>query len=233
MKINLFYISLLFFVSYNSNSQRISDIVDPFSSNTTLFKNSNQNKTALNKIEGSPYLIEEFRSASISGIAQKLMIRYNAFTDIIEVQNENKELFSLTKSNPFNNIEIVLIPNKIKLINYLAKGNAFFGYLFEIYNQENLALYRRDRITLKKGKEASNSYQVATETMYVKENVEYYISFKNETALQMVKNKKELEAIFPNHKQEIEIFLKNNNYSFKKEQDLIEIAKFITTLIIK
>ncbi len=220
-------------MSYNSNSQRISDIVDPFSSNTTLFKNSNQNKTALNKIEGSPYLIEEFRSASISGIAQKLMIRYNAFTDIIEVQNENKELFSLTKSNPFNNIEIVLIPNKIKLINYLAKGNAFFGYLFEIYNQENLALYRRDRITLKKGKEASNSYQVATETMYVKENVEYYISFKNETALQMVKNKKELEAIFPNHKQEIEIFLKNNNYSFKKEQDLIEIAKFITTLIIK
>lgn len=221
---------MFFFVSYNSNSQRISDIVDPFSSNTTLFKNSNLNKVALIKIEGSPYFIEEFRLANISGIAQKLMIRYNAFTDIIEVQNENKELFSLTKSNPFNNIEIVLIPNKIKLINYSAKGNAFFGYLFELYFDNNLALYRRDRVILKTGKEASNSYQVASETMYIKENTEYYISYKNETALQMVKNKKELMVLFPNKKQEIEVFLKNNNYSFKKESDLIEIAKFISTL---
>lgn len=230
MKITLFYISFFFFVSYTSNSQRISDIVDPFSSNTTLFKNSALSKATLNKIEGSPYLIEEFRSGSITGIAQKLMIRYNAFTDIIEVQNENKELFSLTKSNPFNSIEIILIPNKIKLLNYSNKGNTFFGYLFEIYNQENLALYRRERIILKSGKEASNSYQVATESKYIKENVEYYMSFKNESALQMVKNKKELEMLFPNQKQEIETFLKNKNYSFKKETDLIEIAKFITTL---
>jgi hypothetical protein len=42
---------------------------------------------------------EEFR-LRVSGFLNKIMIRYDAMMDIIGVQSENKELFTLIKKKP-------------------------------------------------------------------------------------------------------------------------------------
>ncbi|MFV8345955.1 hypothetical protein ACNQGX_07670 [Flavobacterium sp. ZB4P13] len=218
---------LLFFAVFNGNAQGILDVIDPTFSGA-LLRNSVLNKKDLTKTEGSKYFVEEFRLAEVSGISQKIMVRYNALTDIIEVQNDKKELFSLTKKDPFNTITIIPFTDKIKLLNYKTKEGEANGYLVELFNQNEVALYRRDRISLQKEKEAINSYTVATPARYVKTNDEYFLSLKNENAIVMPKNKKELQDLFPMKKEEIAIYLKDNKFSLKDKKSIIEIAKFIS-----
>ncbi|TDE31253.1 hypothetical protein E0I61_00695 [Flavobacterium ranwuense] len=217
---------LLSFMAFNGNAQRIMDTMDPNSSGA-LFRNNVLNKKDLAKIEGSEYLVDEFRLAEVSGIPQQIMVRYNAMTDMIEVQNEKKELFSLMKKDPFNIITIIPFTDKIKLLNYKTKEGEANGYLVELFNKNDVALYRRDRITLQKGKEAVNSYAAATPARYVKTSDEYYLSLKNETAIALPKNKKEFQDLFPMRKEEITAYLKKNNFSLKDEKSIIEMAKFI------
>ena len=220
---------LLSFTVFTGNAQRIMDTMDPTSSGA-LFRNDVLNKKDMTKIEGSAYLVDEFRLAEISGIPQQIMIRYNAMTDMIEVQNEKKEVFSLMKKEPFNTITIISFTDKIKLVNYKTKVGDINGYLVELYNNNEVAIYRRDKINLQKGKEAINSYSPAISARYVKANDEYYLSLKNETAVMMPKNKKELQNIFPEKKEEIAVYLKKNNFSLKDEKSVIEIAKFLSSL---
>ena len=161
MKKLLLNTSLLFFTVLSINAQRLMDTMDPTSSGA-LFRNDVLNKKEMTKIEGSEYLVDEFRLAEVSGIPQQIMVRYNAMTDMIEVQNEKKEVFSLMKKEPFNIITIIPFTDKIKLLNYKTKDGEVNGYLVELFNKNDVALYRRDKIAIQKGKEAINSYSPAT-----------------------------------------------------------------------
>ncbi|WP_338646461.1 hypothetical protein V5J73_13275 [Flavobacterium sp. KS-LB2] len=220
---------LLSFMAFTANAQRLMDTMDPTSSGA-LFRNDVLNKKDMTKIEGSEYLVDEFRLAEVAGIPQQIMVRYNAMTDMIEVQNEKKEIFSLMKKEPFNTITIIPFTDKIKLTNYKTKDGDVNGYLVLLYSNNEVALYRRDKINLQKGKEAINSYSPATSARYVKANDEYYLSLKNETAVMMPKNKKELQDLFPEKKEEIAVYLKKNNLSLKDEKSVIEISKFLSNL---
>jgi hypothetical protein len=218
---------LLSFIAFSGNAQQTMDYLDPGSSGA-LYRNNVLNNKNVSKIEGSKYLVDEFRSAGISGVPQKVMVRYNAMTDMIEVQNEKKELFSLVKTPPYSTITVLPDNTIIKLLNYKTKEGEVNGYLVELFNSNDIAFYRRDRITLQKGKEAVNSYSSATAPRYVTTTGEYYLSLKNETAIPMPKNKKEFQKLFPTKKEEIAVYLKNNSFSLKDEKSSIEMTKFLS-----
>lgn len=219
---------LLSAFAFSGNAQQILDSMDPTASGA-LFRNNVLNKNDNSKIEGSKYIVEEFRLAEVSGVPQQIMVRYDALTDMIEVQNEKKELFSLVKQAPFTTITI-LPYHKMKLLHYKAKEAEINGYLVELYDSNDIALYRRDRIVLQKGKEAVNSYVTATPARYDRMNSEYYWSLKNATAIPIPKNKKEFQELYPTKKEEITTYFKNNSYSLKDEKSIIEMIKFISNL---
>lgn len=218
---------LLSFMAFTANAQRLMDTMDPTSSGA-LFRNDVLNKKDMTKIEGSEYLVDEFRLAEISGIPQQIMVRYNAMTDMIEVQNEKKEIFSLMKKDPFNTITIIPFTDKIKLVNYKTKVGEINGYLVELLTKNDVTLFRRDKINIQKGKEAANTYSPALAARYVKANEEYFLSIKKETAVTMPKNKKELQDLFPEKKEEIAVYLKKNNFSLKDEKSIVEMVKFLS-----
>jgi hypothetical protein len=219
---------LLSFIAFSGNAQQTMDYMDPGSSGT-LYRNNVLNKKTVSKIEGSKYLVDEFRTAKISGVPELVMVRYDALTDIIEVQNEKKEIFSLVKKPPYSTITILPYNDIIHLMNYNTKEGEVNGYLMEIFSSNKIAFYRRDRIALQKGKEAVNSYLSATAPRYVATNGEYYLSFKNETAVPMPKDKKEFQQLFPIKKDEIDVYLKKNHFSLKDEKSIVEMAKFLST----
>jgi hypothetical protein len=219
---------LLSFIAFSGNAQQTMDYLDTGSSGA-LYRNNVLNNKNVAKIEGSKYLVDEFRSARISGVPQQVMVRYDAMTDMIEVQNEKKELFSLVKTPPYSTITVLPDNTIIKLLNYKNKEVEVHGYLVELFSSNGIALYRRDRITLQKGKEAVNSYSSATAPRYVATSGEYYLSLKNETAIPMPNNKKGVQELFPIKKDEIAVFLKKNDFSLKNEKSIIEMAKFIST----
>ncbi|MGO4822538.1 MULTISPECIES: hypothetical protein [unclassified Flavobacterium] len=230
MKKLLIYTLLLTSMTYNANAQQVLDKLNP--NNTgALYRNNVLSNNELLKTEGSVYFVNEFRAAEVSGVPQQLLIRYNAFTDMIEVKNEKGELFSLVKKTPYNTITILHYNEKIKLLDYKSSGDLVVnGYLVELFSNNDVTLYRRDKTILQKGKAAVNSYASPTASRYIKKDAEYYISVNNEIAIAMPKNKKELLALFPSNKEEIAAFVKKNDYSLKEERSIIEIAKFISNL---
>ncbi|MFV5684825.1 hypothetical protein ACM55I_05205 [Flavobacterium sp. GB2R13] len=229
MKKKLFNGLLLLFIISSVNAQLIIEKIDPYSSGV-LFRNPNFDNHDSVKIEGSPYLIEDFQLAEVSGVNKKLLVRYNAATDAIEVKGEDTQGFLLTKQNPYHTITIIGKQNKIKLLNFRNKEGEIYGYLSELHNTNTVILYRRDRIVLQKAVEARTSYQEAIPAKLVKANEEYYLSLKNEIAVAIPRNKKELQDLFPAKKEEIAIYLKDHKYSLKDEKSIIEMAKFISTL---
>ena len=180
------------------------------------------------EIKGSAYLVDEFRLADVAGIKQQIMVRYNAMTDMIEVETPKKEVFSLMKKEPFNTITIIPFTDKIKLLNYKTKETEIYGYLVELFNSNKIALYRRDRVILQKGKEALNTYSPAVPARYVKANEEFFISKNGEMAFPAPRNKKELLETFPEKKTEITDFIKKNDYSHKDEKSMLNMIRFIS-----
>ena len=229
MKKTPFNILFLFFIVFNSNAQGYLDKIDPYSTGI-LYKNGVLNSRDLAKIEGSKYLDEDFQLAEVSTVPQKLMVRYNAVTDTLEIQSTGLDFFSLTKKNPYNTITIIANGNKFKLLNYKNKETNIYGYLLQLYAKNNVTLYRRDKIIFQKAIEARTTYQQATPAKFVKTNPEYYLSLKNETAIALPKNKKEFQDLLPSKKEEISTYLKNNNFSIKDEKSIIEMAKFLLSL---
>jgi hypothetical protein len=220
---------LLLSIVSNANAQAILEKIDPCSSGV-LFRNPNFDNRDLVKIEGSQYLNQDYKLAEVSGVTKKLLVRYNAMTDAIEVQDEGMKGFLLTKQSPYNTITIISNPNKIKLINYKNKEGEVYGYLSELHNKNNVILYRRDKIILQKALEARTTYQEAVPQKFVKIDEEYYLSLKNDMAIAVPKNKKELQNLFPMKKEEIAVYLKDNKFSLKDEKSIIEMVKFISTL---
>lgn len=212
--------------SFAANSQRLMDKLDPTSSGA-LFRSDVLNKKDLAKIEGYSLLDTEFRLADITGINQQVLARYNAFTDMVEVQNEKKEVFSLMKKEPFTTISIAPFLDKIKLAKYTTKEGVVEGYLVELFTKNNIILYRKEKIILQKGKEAVNSYSPATPAKYVKAADEYFVSVRNETAVTMPKNKKEMLLLFPEKADEITNYLKKNDFSLKDETSVLNMVRFL------
>jgi hypothetical protein len=218
---------LLSSIVFNVNAQEIMERLGPLGSGA-IYRNNVLNQNEVSKIEGSKYFDEEFRLAEVSGVPQQIMIRYDAMMDIIEVQSENKELFTLIKKAPCLSITILKYNNIIKLLTYETKEGKVNGYLAELLNLNNVALFRRDRVSLQKEKKAANAYLSATPAKFVKTSDEYYLSLKNKTAIPMPKNRKELQNLFPTHTKEIADYLKQNDFSLKDEKNIIEMVKFIS-----
>jgi hypothetical protein len=95
-----------------------------------------------------------------------------------------------------------------------------------LFSSNDVALYRRDRITLQKGKEAVNSYSSATAQGMLQQAASITWAWKRNDS--MPNNKRRGSRTFPHQKRRNSSFLKKNDFSLKNES-IIEMAKFIST----
>jgi hypothetical protein len=228
MKKNTFYFILLF-ISQTINAQIVLDRIDPTSSGI-LFRTLTNPDEEMSKVKGSPYQSNEFILAEIAGASNKVMIRYNIFKDIIEIQFDNKQIYTLAKQEPFSTISPINKPDKIKLTRYVNKEGEQLGYLTQIYASKQIDIYRKDRVNFQKAKEASSSYHEAYPAQFIKLKPEYYWNLKNNQITLLPGNKKGILELYPDKKEAINNFFKSNKIDFDEEKNIIELSKFIQTL---
>lgn len=217
------------FLALNANAQGVFDRISEGSTGILLRNNALDKKDA--NISGIPYLDDKFFYSEISGVQEKVLTRYNAATDEIEIKkdDENKE-FLLPKTPEFNTVNSKFGKYILKLVDYTTpKGESINGYLVELWTNEKSSFFRRDRIKLEEGREG-NGYTGYTPPKYTKAAEEYYIQLKDKEIVVFPKNKKALTELFKDKKSEIDTFLKANKLSFKDEKDMIKIAEFASTL---
>ena len=228
MKKILITLSLALFIN-SAYSQGLFDKLGEGGTSTVLRNGAIDKKDAT--ISGTPYLDDKFYLADISGVPEKVLVRYNSATDEVEIKKDDGDKeFLLPRSDEYSTIVTKFGKYTLKRVDYVSyKGESINGYLVEVWSNESASLLRRDKIKVEDAREG-NGYTGFIPSKYVKASPEYYIQLKGKEIQQFPKNKKMVIEINNDKKSEIERFFKENKLSFKKEEDMVKIAQFIYSL---
>ncbi|WP_372948862.1 hypothetical protein [Mariniphaga sp.] len=180
-------------------------------------------------INGSPFLNDEFIEGSVFTTSKTQFVgvplRYNIYNDQIEFQ---------LGENP---VQALAAPETIEMVQY---GEYTFEYapftnakkikrgFFIIEEKGNATLYSKPQLIFENAKEPA-AYQDAVPARFLKRPDEYYIRVGKEPAMLMAK-KKDLEEVFPDHKDEISGFIKKNKVKPNDQELLKELVQFYNSL---
>lgn len=197
---------------------------------TTLSKNNAFNNQKHENIEGSPYISDTFQAAKISGVDVDVMVRYDQESDEIEIQDKDEKIFILPKEKDLNTITIESINYKLRLVLYPNKNQEVSGYLHEVSQSNQVSLLRRDKMAIRPEKQPKTTFESYSPARFINSKKEYYLETKDGKIIEMPSNKKQIQELYPNQKDEVNEFFKNNSLTFKDETDLIKITNFISSL---
>ena len=159
-------------------------------------------------------------------------MRYNAFSDEMEVKLEenkiqyfNKTLSDVLITFSIENLNFTLL-NYINSNEYLIKG--YFVLLTD--NIKELKLYAKKAVTFHKGKIAETHFHKDRPAQFKSINDEYYITINDDNAFELPSNKKDIAKLFPENSKDILNFIKKNKIKTSREADLIELINYINTL---
>ncbi|HPF51856.1 MAG TPA: hypothetical protein PK335_09800 [Draconibacterium sp.] len=180
-------------------------------------------------IQGSPYLNDEFIKGSIYTLSKTqyadIPLRYNIYNDEIEFETEDKKVAALdapevVEKVTFGNYTMEYIP--FEVAKKVKKG------FFEILLKGKASLYARPDVEFHQAK-APQPYKDAEPAKFIRKADNYYLRFGMEPAVSCG-NKKELVESFPEHKNEMEAFIKKNKINVKKEDELKKLVEYYNSL---
>lgn len=214
-----FFISLAFlFLSINTFSQEGKMVGG-------TFWNPEKQK---NKPIGSPYLQSMFSPATIDNIKTQANTRYNVFKDEFEFISQKGDTLVLDKIEDFGSITFKGNNKKYKLVVYTDNKNSLTnGYLIELYAKANFTLYKKENISLSEGKIAKTTFEKDMPARYSKKEDAFFLKNPNGNTTEFPDGKKTLIKMFPDKKQAIETYLKENKIDFDNERDLIKLVDFM------
>jgi hypothetical protein len=176
-------------------------------------------------VDGTPYLYP-FMNAKVKDVAGVTKMRYNAYNDEVEYQTENGDL-ALLKQPKFGDIYFTEYDLHLKLVNYNYNNATITGYLFELVDKPNLKIYKREHINYYDAKTARNSYDAGSPPSFKVAEPVYFIQKNGGPITELPSNKKKLIALFPDKKEAIIQYFKNNKGDFSKKNDLEKLADIL------
>lgn len=187
-----------------------------------------------NTIEGTVYIQKNYMPAklTLNDVTKIYNIRYNAYSDEFEIENEGKQPGALNKK--INNLLIVFVDdNKTYESLYYVNddGNTLKGYFVHVGNPNSKhRLLVKESITFVEKKPAETSYDKSQPAKFKRLKDSYYIASNNNPAIEFPKKKKDFAKVFPEKHKEILGFIKKNKIKTSKESDIKQLMTFINSL---
>jgi hypothetical protein len=179
-------------------------------------------------ITGSPFTTDDFVLGTVTGYKQKYFLRYDAYNDQIQVKDNNDQILIVNKKTinevTFND------GTKYVVFDYTLDENNMNGYLEVLVSDSTVSLFKKDIVKFIRAQKANSGYEKAAPAGYKKGKDRYLISIKNSTIISFNK-KKDLLKLFPDHKNDIEKFIKSDKIKLSKERDLVKLVNHINTIL--
>ena len=188
-------------------------------------------KTTLseNDIEGSPYLNDEFVPGTIYTLQKQqfveIPIRYNIYNDQLEFKTESGQIQAMANPEIIEKVKFGTYEMDYLPYSYSKKIRKGF---FIILEEGKASLYTKKTISYRKAEEPG-AYKEAEPAKFVTNPDDYFIRIGMEEA-KLIGNKKDLISIFPDHKKEIENFIKKNKTKTNKPESLVELIEYYNSL---
>ena len=198
------------------------------------FGNRSQRKAQPLNVQGSHYFNKDFKIAKLEYFGKELndtgYMRYNAFRDEIEMadtQYQDETDVILLKS-----ADVIPLINgeRYEYLPYrLESGNAFIGYLVNIFNGKNDKLYLKRKKTFMEAKIARTSLENSFPPRYV-ESEELYISSNGDTPVKLKQSKKSIISYFKSNSDKVKKFIKSEKLKVSELSSIIKIFEFAENL---
>lgn len=172
-------------------------------------------------VVGTPYANANFSLAKIAENYEKMPVRYNSYADQIEFKKDDKVMV-LPKDSKFERIEIAA-PKQV-LVN-VNTNDELSGYFYELVNGR-ISLYKKVKTKFIDAVPASNTYSSDKPAMFRMMDPVYYIKTDN-GFIKKPKSQKDIIASFPEKKDALSGFFKENKTKFDKEEDLKKLVSFL------
>lgn|GEM_PF-1609895 len=187
-------------------------------------------KAASQPASGSQYYNDKFMPAKVDNSSEILVVRHNAYSDEMEV----KVLEEIKVLQPVlgQTVSVVGTDTTYEYVQYTNEDNVLNQhYLMVISDNPNLKIYKRQEIYLQPEQHPTGGYQKYKAAMYKEKDPKYYIKVKDGKIVHFEPNKSEIIGLFPEKKNEIKDFLKENKISPKDEEDLPKLGAYLSTLL--
>lgn len=178
---------------------------------------------------GSPYLNDEFVIGSIYSVQriqyEEVPLRYNIYNDELEFKSPTEEILALASPDIVE--KAVIGDTTLVYLPFLLANKTKKGF-FIILEEGKVSLYAKPDVFLKPATQPG-AYKDPEPPKYVRKSDEYYL--KTETGqAQLIANKKELFAAFPDNRDKIDNYISKNKIKINKPESLIELVKYYNSL---
>ncbi len=179
--------------------------------------------------EGSPYVLKVFMPAKVGDLSGNAFMRYNAFNDEFEFIDAKNDTLVLNKVEAFKDITFVGTNVKYELANYTNKnGEASSGYLVRLHEKNDYVLYKKQKVNHYEAKAAKSSYDAGSPAKFEAVDDLFFYKTKEREIGEFPSNRKGVLKLYPDKKEKLEAFFKQQNIDFKNESDLIKLIEFLS-----
>jgi len=181
------------------------------------------------KIEGSPYLSDEFQNGTIyvaNGQYQDVPLRYNIFEDWMEYQ-ANDEIYILDPEPKFYKFEFG--DTEMVIENVPFKGKYGPGFLTRL-DSGRLCLYVKHIVSFRRAELAKAMDYENKPATYLRMSDVFFYKVDGGELIQVPKKTKKLLKIFPDHQKDMSEYIKLEKLSASKPDELATIFKFYNGL---
>jgi len=184
---------------------------------------------ALETIEGSPYLSDDFTTGTIYTTSSykvvDIPLRYNVYNDDLEFKTTNNEILAIAKP------ETIVLADfgtyQMSYRNYIAGSKDKSGY-FVVVEEGKATLLTKPQIFFQK-EEPGDGIKPAKPAKFVPQDDLIFISLDKQPAVR-IKNKKDVYEVLKDQTKELEAYVKQNSLKINKANDLQLLVKYYNSL---
>jgi hypothetical protein len=180
-------------------------------------------------INGSPWEKPEFVPGEIYTSGNKhysgIPLRYNIYSNQIEFRKPEGGIFEI---DPPEIIDSLFIGESYYIFYPYVAGSKTQKSYFKVLTKGSPMLLLRMNVILKEA-EPPGAYKEAVPASFVRMQDDFYLAAYPSDANKF-SGKKELLELLGSHKEELELFIKQNKLKFNRQDDMIKLLKFYYTL---
>jgi len=192
------------------------------------FHASSAQQASAAKIEGTPYLNEQFIEGEIvfgESNRTKVPVRYNIFQDLMEYQQNGKAL----ALDPSKKIKTVKIGEEVFIVDkYSLEGKSKLGFL-SVLDTGKMTLVSKKIVKYQAPLEGRGLDGGDLPAKFSRSSDAFFYRI-GEGELKEVGNLKELIAGLPDKQEEIKQFAKKEKISPKKQEELRKLVRYYNSL---
>jgi len=179
---------------------------------------------------GTQYYIDNFVPGKVDNSNEINLIRYNAYTDELELKINN----DVNVLQPKENQLITSVDGKVayQYLRYSNKENVEKqNYLVVVSNNAKFKIFKKERIQFLAEQHPTGGYQKYKAPQYKKVDPEYYVQLGEGQIVYTDAGKKDFARIAPGKEKQIEKFIKENKIKVSDDSDLQKLGAYINSIL--